>query len=272
MGTILLLRCVMDILANTKLKFLNVGKYGGMYADTADFLNLPRPFFSIGIIIEGTGDFYGQNSECVSVFPGDIIIVPNAATYVSHWRGNPHITYITFHFILESGLGESIPIQKICGFEHLINDFCYAYDNFSTPEASFKIISIFYNILNEIFPKMKKMSERHVRASVKKAVDYITLNYTKCIVISKLARMSNLSQSRFFSVFKSETGMTPIEYKNRLCILNAEKLLLTNDLSIEEISEKMGFNSASYFRRIFRKYVGKSPREYKNSICADLRL
>ena len=66
--------------------------------------------------------------------------------------------------------------------------------------------------------------------------------------------------------------MTPIEYKNRLCVQNAEKLLLTNDLSIEEISEKMGFNSASYFRRIFRKYVGKSPREYKNSVCADLRL
>ena len=262
----------MDILTTTKLKFLNIGKYGGMYADTADFLNLPRPFFSIGIISEGTGDFYGQNSECVSVFPGDIIIVPNAAAYVSHWIGNPHITYITFHFILESGLGESIPIQKIQGFEHLTDDFRYAYDNFSNHGESFKIISIFYNMLSEIFPKIKKISERQVRTSVKKTIDYITLNYTKCIAISKLAEISNLSQSRFFSVFKSETGMTPIEYKNRLCVQNAEKLLLTNDLSIEEISEKMGFNSASYFRRIFRKYVGKSPREYKNSVCADLRL
>ena len=74
MGTILLLRCVMDILANTKLKFLNIGKYGGMYADTADFLNLPRPFFSIGIILEGTGDFMDKIPNVSVSFRGILLL------------------------------------------------------------------------------------------------------------------------------------------------------------------------------------------------------
>lgn len=262
----------MNILTNTRLQFLNIGKYGGIHTDTADFSNTPRPFFSIGMILDGIGNFYEQNYGCVSVSPGDIIIVPNATTYISHWTGNPHISYITFHFILENRFNGNIPIQKICGYGHLIKEFCYAYDNFCTPEKSFKILSIFYNILDEISPKIERNSEKPFRTSVKKAIDYITSNYTRTITIKELSQISNLSQSRFFSVFKSETGLSPIEYKNQICILNAEKMLLTDDFSIEEISEKLGFNSTSYFRRTFKSYTGKSPREYKNSIKTGLKL
>lgn len=38
-----------------------------------------------------------------------------------------------------------------------------------------------------------------------------------------------------------------------------------NNLSIEEISESLGFNSSAYFRRLFKKYIGISPSEYKKA-------
>lgn len=262
----------MNTLTNTGLQFLNIGKYGGIYADTADFSNTPRPFFSIGMILDGKGDFYDQKSNPVHVAPGDIIIVPDATTYVSHWLGFPDISYITFHFILEKSFSDNISIQKICGLEHLAKDFTFAYDNFAASERTFKILSIFYNILDEIVPKIKKSSEKHIRTSIKKAIEYMTFNYTDSLTIQELATIANLSPSRFFTVFKKETGITPIEYKNRVCIRNAEKMLLISDLSIEEIAEKLGFNSASYFRRTFKVYTGKSPREYKKDIKTELKI
>lgn len=100
----------------------------------------------------------------------------------------------------------------------------------------------------------------------------MTFNYTDNLTIQELATIANLSPSRFFTVFKKETGITPIEYKNRICIRNAEKMLLISDLSIEEIAEKLGFNSSSYFRRTFKAYTGKSPREYKNGIKTELKI
>lgn len=66
--------------------------------------------------------------------------------------------------------------------------------------------------------------------------------------------------------------MTPIAYKNLIRIQNAEKLLLGSEMSVEEISGKLGFNSPSYFRRTFKKYVGKTPREYRNNIDLNLKL
>lgn len=92
------------------------------------------------------------------------------------------------------------------------------------------------------------------------------------LTVAELSEMVNLSPSRFFTVFKKETGMTPIEYKNHICVNNAQKMLLADNLSIEEIGESLGFNSASYFRRTFKKYVGKSPREYRNNINSDFKI
>lgn len=262
----------MNTLTNTRLQFLNIGKYGGIYADTADFSNTPRPFFSIGIILNGVGEFCTGKAEPITVSAGDIIIVPTAATYTSHWKGYPDISYITFHFILEKSFSDNISIQKICGLEHLKKDFQTAYDDFSALSEPFKVLGIFYNVLHEVLPKIKKSSAKRMGVSVKKAIDYITSNYTKNITIAELAKAANLSPSRFFTVFKNETGTTPIEYKNRICVRNAEKLLLSQELTIEEISEKLGFNSSTYFRRTFKLYTGKSPREYKNDIKTELKI
>jgi AraC family transcriptional regulator of arabinose operon len=48
-------------------------------------------------------------------------------------------------------------------------------------------------------------------------------------------------------------------------ILRAITLLeRTDDMTVEEISKKMGFSSANYFNRIFKKKLGTTPGRYKN--------
>ncbi len=272
MRTILLHGDNMNILNNTKLLFLNIGKYDYMHTDENDFSNKPRPFFSIGMIIKGHGCIRTDGTDEIDVFPGDIIVIPYSATYSSKWTGNPNITYITFHFIPENGFSTIIPIQKITGLKHLTDEFVYAYDNFKIPSQSYKILSIFYGVLNDVFSEITISSEKHMNKSIKKALDYLTVNYKENITIKELAEISNLSQSRFFAVFKNETGMTPIEYKKRIASRNAEKMLITTDYSIEEISEKLGFNSTSYFRRTFKQFTGKSPSEYKKGIKTGFKL
>ena len=58
--------------------------------------------------------------------------------------------------------------------------------------------------------------------------------------------------------------MTPIDYKNKKTVDLAMLMLLNNrDLSIEEVSSRLGFESSTYFRRIFKAYVGYTPTEYR---------
>lgn len=64
-------------------------------------------------------------------------------------------------------------------------------------------------------------------------------------------------------VFKEEYGIGVVEYMNRLRIDGAKKLLETQDLTIKEIAERVGFTSDIHFIRIFKKYEHTTPGVYQ---------
>ena len=93
--------------------------------------------------------------------------------------------------------------------------------------------------------------------------EYIERHYTEDIDCKKLVEMSFLSQASLYRAFKKETGMTPIEYKNHIRVEQAKSMLRTDEYTVNEISDFLGFDSIYYFCRIFRKFAGVSPTEYR---------
>ena len=81
--------------------------------------------------------------------------------------------------------------------------------------------------------------------------------------VSKLAKLANLSPSRFHTVFKKITGTGPMEYHKKLRLNAAFRLLLTTDEKLKSISEKTGFCNEFHLSRDFKGNYGKSPREYR---------
>ena len=61
--------------------------------------------------------------------------------------------------------------------------------------------------------------------------------------------------------FKQKNGMNFSKYIEELRMKKASELLENNTLSVQKISEMVGYNSAQVFRRVYKKYYGKTPRE-----------
>ena len=99
--------------------------------------------------------------------------------------------------------------------------------------------------------------------TVQRALEYISVNYEKNFSNSELAKIGNLSVSRFEHLFKEETGISLGAYRQRLRIENAKNLLTSTDLTVSEISELVGFGDSLYFSRIFKSKTGLSPTEYR---------
>ena len=102
-------------------------------------------------------------------------------------------------------------------------------------------------------------------SSYKLSVEHIEKHFAEDISIETLAKVSNMSESRFYPCFKKALGVTPIDYINHFRINRAIIMLTDNRFTIEEISEKCGFQSSAYFRRVFKKITGKTPRDYKST-------
>lgn len=69
----------------------------------------------------------------------------------------------------------------------------------------------------------------------------------------------------FLRTFKQTTGVTPIEYRNRVRIDHAKKLLKNSCFSVCEIAESLGYTSLAYFSAQFKKETGLSPTQYQSA-------
>lgn len=83
--------------------------------------------------------------------------------------------------------------------------------------------------------------------------------------LESIAKKFNFSSSYISKLIKKDTGMSFNEIINTKRLNYARELLRKEmDLSINEISEKVGYSSQHYFSRIFKQTTGLTPIEYRN--------
>ena len=79
-----------------------------------------------------------------------------------------------------------------------------------------------------------------------------------------MAQKAALSPSRFHSVYKTMFGTTPIRDVLEAKIDYAKILLLADDfLSIQDVTDKLGYKSPYYFITQFKAVTGMTPGVYR---------
>ena len=97
------------------------------------------------------------------------------------------------------------------------------------------------------------------------ALDYISSHYHEQILISHLASLVNLSKNYFMNRFRQVTGITCVEYINKVRINAACEMLLRGKMPVTEVAFSCGYGNLSNFNRQFRRITGRSPREYREN-------
>ena len=97
-----------------------------------------------------------------------------------------------------------------------------------------------------------------------KSIRYIHTHLRYELTVEELAAMEFLGVSRYREVFRSITGVSPVEYITRLRVERAKDILTQNTASVATVAEAVGYSNRNYFQRIFRKYTGKTPGDYRN--------
>jgi AraC-like DNA-binding protein len=80
--------------------------------------------------------------------------------------------------------------------------------------------------------------------------------------VGRMARMANLSASRFGVLYRKLFDVSPLEDLIEARLRRARMLLANAALSVGEAAAEAGFPNACYFSRLFRRRVGVSPRDY----------
>jgi AraC family transcriptional regulator len=101
-------------------------------------------------------------------------------------------------------------------------------------------------------------------ASAARIAEYIETFLDREISIGELARLQQLSASRFAVCFRSTFGLPVHRYILSRRIARALVMLRTRRADLAEIAQCCGFASQSHFTETFRRFVGITPRRYRD--------
>lgn len=98
---------------------------------------------------------------------------------------------------------------------------------------------------------------------IRKALRYMSDNYSKHLELAQVAEYAQLSPSYFSTLFHQTVGVSFREQLCRIRVEESKRLLLNKQYSLADIAVSMGFPDQSYYCKVFKRIVGITPGKYR---------
>lgn len=137
----------------------------------------------------------------------------------------------------------------------------------ATRQCSYALSTLLLELTNECLSKYQFLSlPGKLPQGLSDVLGWLSINYDTALSVNAIAEKFGYHPSYLTSLFKKYTGQTVTEYINRQRIHASLNLLVsTPRISLEEISEQVGFSDAKYFMRLFKRYEGVTPTNYRKT-------
>ncbi len=120
---------------------------------------------------------------------------------------------------------------------------------------------ILYRILvGEQGPRLRQIASSGSHGSqIAQAMDWLRDNYAQQLKVENLARQIGMSTSTFHHHFRAMTAMSPLQYQKKMRLLEARRLMLTEQQDATSAAIRVGYESPSQFSREYRRQFGAPP-------------
>jgi AraC-like DNA-binding protein len=95
---------------------------------------------------------------------------------------------------------------------------------------------------------------------IAEAINHLRGHFARSIRVEELAHAARMSPSSFHQHFKALTSMSPLQYQKQLRLLEARRLMLTDDANVSSAAYQVGYESASQFSREYSRMFGAAPK------------
>lgn len=246
--------------------------------DNGDYAMLDRlwnnkkvcdPFSRLYYIKDGAGEIV-YRGEKIELKPGVVYLIPAECEF--DYSCDNYLEKIFFHIYVNTLERYDLlsNIKKICEIPFDMSEFDELKMCLETNDYM-KLIKLRRIIYDTIY----KMSEKYSFGSVpikqysdavKKAIKYIHRHTRISLSTESISDSLFISQSKLRKDFKKETGVSIGKYIDDMVFFKAKRLLNKGYLSINEISQKLGFCDQFYFSRRFKERFGEPPSSYRKKI------
>ena len=215
-----------------------------------------RLYYGISLCTEGQITYSHKGKAFVSD-KNHIIILPQGQSYILNRNKTGMFPLINFTCL--NHLTDTFMLFPVDNMDTFLKDFEAIKKLILFPENHAKVMSIFYNMLQNLTP------ESYSNNTISYAVKYIEDNFKNPSLKNEtLAKECNISEVYLRKLFNEHLNTTPKQYISTIRLQKAKQLLSEGILKINSVSEECGFQSSYNFCRFFKDKTGLTPTEYIN--------
>ena len=95
--------------------------------------------------------------------------------------------------------------------------------------------------------------------AVTEAVQWIRSHYREPVRVDELADRAHMSTSAFHRVFKTVTGLPPLQFVKTLRLYEAQRLMVRLGWNVSDTAAAVGYESSPQFIREYKRLFGEPP-------------
>jgi len=143
------------------------------------------------------------------------------------------------------------------------------YSAFSASLAAAEVLVTLASLSKEMDISEEKTKEHKHYSAILPAIEYISAHLDESEALSEpsLAKMCHMSVSNLRRLFNLSAGISPKAFIVRSRMAYAEHLLRRTDLTVLDISLRVGYGEVSGFNRVFLRHFGVSPGKYRRAFA-----
>jgi AraC-like DNA-binding protein len=236
-----------------------------------------RDHYIVHYILEGKGTFTVGGKTCsLGKYDGFLICPDTIVCYQADSESPWSYAWVGFHgfragaYLKQAGLDSQNPVFRYEQDDFLKDCLMRMIDTKQLSKArEIRLLGLLYEFLSQLVESSgKNLSDKsNTREEyVKKALEYITMNYSRKTGVAEIAHHVGLDRSYLYSLFNEYVNASPQEYLIRFRMEKACELMRTPTLTIGDIARSVGYDDPLMFSKAFKKVKGLSPKEYKKQI------
>ena len=141
------------------------------------------------------------------------------------------------------------------------------YSDFTLLLAAAELLITLATVSKAVELDEEKVSENTHYSAILPAIEYISAHLDDSEALSEpsLASLCHMSVSNLRRLFNLSAGLSPKAFIVRSRMAYAEYLLRRTELTVLDISLRVGYGEVSGFNRIFLRHFGVSPGKYRRA-------
>jgi AraC-like DNA-binding protein len=109
-------------------------------------------------------------------------------------------------------------------------------------------------------PMIRRIASAESRLTqIGRAIAWLRENYAQPVSVERLAADAGMSASSFHSHFKAATTMSPLQYRTRVRLQEARRMMAVEAMDAASAGFAVGYDSPSQFSRDYRRLYGAPP-------------